>query len=53
MMHGKAIWKQGIGEIAKASRGIALWIPQGGLLQRPISTPSCNGQRSDTRCVTT
>ena len=28
-MHGKAIWKPGIDEIAKASRGIAPWTLQG------------------------
>ena len=33
---GKAIWKPGIDEIAKASRGIATWTPQGSLLQRLI-----------------
>ena len=29
-MHGKAIWKPGIGEIAKASRGIAPGTQRGG-----------------------
>ena len=54
-MHGKAIWKPGIGEIAKASRGIASdpatnW--QRGL-QHLIWTPSSNGQQADVRWVMT
>ena len=43
---GKAIWKPGIGEIAKVSRGIAPG-PQRWGLQHPIWTPSCNVQRAD------
>ena len=48
-MHGKVIWKPGIGEIVKAFRGIAPR-PQ---LQCPLWTPNCNGQHADTRKVVT
>ena len=47
MMHGKAIWKPGIGEIAKASRDIAPWPHKGDLLQSPIWAASCNDQHAD------
>ena len=43
MMHEKAT----IGEIAKTSRGIAHWTPQGEL----TTTPSCNSQRAKARFV--
>ena len=46
MMHEKAIWKPGIGEIAKASRDTAPGPHKGGF-QRLILTPSCKGQRAD------
>ena len=49
-MHGKTIWKPGIGKIAKASRGIAPGPNKGGF-QRPIWTPSCNSQHADARRV--
>ena len=49
-MHGKTIWKPGIGEIAKASRDIAPGTHKGGF-QRLILTPSCKGQRADVRWV--
>ena len=42
MMHGKAIWKPGIDEIAKASRGIAPWTPQGELTTAPHILQSIN-----------
>ena len=42
-MHGKAIWKSGIGEIAKASRGIDPG-PHKVDIQHPIWTSSCKGQ---------
>ena len=51
-MHGKAIWKPGISEMAKTSRDIAPGPYKGGL-QRPIRTPSYNGQRADARWVMT
>ena len=50
MMHGKAVWKPGIGEIAKAARDIAPEPHKGGL-QHPIWTPSCKGQRAGERWV--
>ena len=50
MMHGKAIWKPRIGEIAKASRRIAPGIHKGGL-QHPMWTAGCNGQCADARWV--
>ena len=43
MMHGKAIWKSRISEIAKTSREIGLRPYKVGL-QHPISTSSCKGQ---------
>ena len=46
MMHGNTLWKTGISEIAKASRGVAFGPHKGGL-QHPIWTSSCNGQRAD------
>ena len=42
MMHGEAIWKPGIGEITKASRGIAPE-PQKWGLQHPIWTSNRQG----------
>ena len=50
MMHGTAIWKRGIGEMAKASKSIAPGTHNGGL-QHPIWTPCGNGQRNDTPWV--
>ena len=50
MMHGKAIWKPGVGKIAKASRGIAHGPYKGGL-QYLIWTPSSKGQHADIHCV--
>ena len=44
MMDGNAIWKPGIGEIAKASWGIAPEPLKGGL-ERHIWTPSCKDVR--------
>ena len=44
MMDGNAIWKPGIGEIAKASWGIAPEPLKGGL-ERHIWTPRCKGVR--------
>ena len=49
MMHGKAVWKPGIGEIAKAF-GIAPGPHKGGL-QHLIWTTSCKGQCADVRWV--
>ena len=46
MMHGKAIWKPGISEMAKASKDIAPGLHKEGL-QHPIWTPSCKGQRAN------
>ena len=45
MMYGKAVWKPGIGEIAKASSGIAPEPHKGGL-KHPIQTSSCNGHKT-------
>ena len=42
MMHGKTIWKPGIGEMTKAHMGIAPEPHKEGL-QRPIWIPSCKG----------
>ena len=39
MMHGKAIWKSGIGEIAKASRDIVSWTPHEGYYSVPYEMP--------------
>ena len=48
-MHGKAIWKPGIGEIAKASRGNA---PQGeGVYSTPYEPPVERSQCADARWV--
>ena len=38
MMHGKAIWKLGIGEIAKASSDILPWTPQAGFTAPQMNT---------------
>ena len=46
MMHGKAIWKPEISEIAKSFRGIVPGLHEVGL-QRHIWTLSCKGQRPD------
>ena len=46
-MHGKAIWKPGIGEIAKASWGIA-WR---GVYSTPYKPPASKGQHTDARWV--
>ena len=43
MMHGKALWKLGITEIAKASRGFASGSHKGGLPW----TPSFKDQHAD------
>ena len=50
MIHGKAIWKPGISETAKTSWDIVPGPHKWGL-HRPISIPSCTGQRADTRWV--
>ena len=50
MMHGKAIWKPGIGEIAKASKRITPGPHKGGL-QRLMWTLSCKSQRAETHWV--
>ena len=44
MMHGNDIWKSGIGEIAKTSRGTAPGRPDKEGLHCPIWTRSCKGQ---------
>ena len=54
MMHGKAIWKIGIGVIAKASRGIAPWTPQGELTTAPNmdhKTQSFMKNRGQQKCL--
>ena len=40
MMHGKPIWKPGIGEKAKASRGNA----KSGVYDAPYEPPAAKGQ---------
>ena len=40
MMHGKPIWKTGIGEKAKASRGNA----KSGVYDAPYEPPAAKGQ---------
>ena len=50
-MHGKAILKSGIDEIARASRGIVPEPHKGGF-QRPIWSPNCKAsQLADARWV--
>ena len=51
IIHEKTIWKPGISETDKASRGIIPGLHQRGCLQHPIWTPSCNGQHADTHWV--
>ena len=49
MMHGKAIWKAGIGEISKASRGNATrWV-----YSTPNELPAAKGQHADAHWVMT
>ena len=50
MVHGKAIWKPGIGQIAKALRGISLGPHMGGLWHS-IWAPSYKGQHADIHWV--
>ena len=54
MMHGNAIWKPGIGEIVKASRGIARGPhKEGGGVELTAShmNPRCNGHCAATHWV--
>ena len=50
IMHGKAIWKSAIGEIAKASRG-NITRGGGGIYSTPYETPAARGQYADTHWV--
>ena len=47
MIHGKSIWKPGLGEIAKASRGIALGCHKG-VYSDPYEPPATRIEHADT-----